>query len=342
MQPGDLVSQEQIVARASLEGELCLVRIAENLGIPPKDIGKTLQVSLGAAVREGDLLAEVRGLWGLLRSTVLAPIAGTVEFVTESTGHMGIRAAPRKLELSAYLGGKVVEVEGNRSVVIEAEASFVQGIFGVGGERIGSVKLLDLPPTSMVEAACVPEDVAGAILVGGHSPTIEAILKARDGGAVGFVTGSIDDRALRHYVGRDIGVAVTGDEDVSMTIIITEGFGSLPMGLRVWETLRAMNGARASINGATQVRAGAVRPEILSVATTERSTSVETSGVNGGLRVGSRVRLIRVPFFGEIGTVEDLPHDLQQIETGAWARVLRATLADGRSVTVPRANVELV
>ena len=290
MQPGDLVSQEQIVARASLEGELCLVRIAENLGIPAKDIGKTLQVSLGAAVREGDLLAEVRGLWGLFRSTVVAPISGTVEFVTESTGHMGIRAAPRKLELSAYLGGKVVEVGGNRSVVIEAEASFVQGIFGVGGERIGS----------------------------------------------------IDDRTLRHYVGRDIGVAVTGDEDVSMTIIITEGFGSLPMGLRVWETLRAMNGARASINGATQVRAGAVRPEILSVATTERSMSFETSGANGGLRVGSRVRLIRVPFFGEIGTVQELPHDLQQIETGAWARVLRATLDDGRPVLVPRANVELV
>jgi hypothetical protein len=167
-------------------------------------------------------------------------------------------------------------------------------------------------------------------------------LKARDAGAVGFVTGSIDDHTLREYVGRDIGVAVTGDENISMTLIVTEGFGPLPMGQRVWETLRAMNGARASLNGATQVRAGAVRPEIISAAHVQFGSSIREEAGATGLQVGSRVRLIRVPFFGQSGTVEDLPHDPQRIETGAWSRVLTARLDDGRIVTVPRANVELL
>lgn len=339
---GDTVSREQIVARAYLEGEVRLVRVAETLGVVPQEVGDVLRVSVGSQVNEGDLLAEVRGMWGLFRSTITAPIAGSVEFVTESTGHLGIRAAPRKLELSAYLEGRVVEVDGQRAVVIESEASFVQGIFGVGGERMGTVRVLDVEPTTVISPSHIPATASGAILVGGRTPTLEAILKARDAGAVGFVTGSIDDHALREYVGRDIGVAVTGDEDVSMTLIVTEGFGPLPMDQRVWETLRAMNGARASLNGATQVRAGAVRPEIVSVAGAERDISIRTSAGSSGLQVGSRVRLIRVPFFGLSGTVEGLPHDPQRIETGAWSRVLKARLDDGRTVTVPRANVELL
>jgi hypothetical protein len=60
------------------------------------------------------------------------------------------------------------------------------------------------------------------------------------------------------------------------------------------------------------------------------------------LSVGARVRVIRVPYFGAQGVVTDLPHELAPIETGAFVRVLAATLDDGRQVTVPRANVELL
>ncbi len=339
---GDSVSREQVIARAYLEGEVRLIRVAETLGVTPQEVPGVLRVSVGSPVNEGDLLAEVRGMWGLFKSTITAPISGTVEFVTESTGHLGIRAAHRKLELSAYLEGRVVEVEGARAVIIESEASFVQGIFGVGGERIGTVQVLNIEPSEAVLASHVPAVAHGAVLIGGRSPTLEALLKARDAGAVGFVTGSVDDHALREYVGHDIGVAVTGDENISMTLIVTEGFGPLAMGQRVWETLRVLNGARASLNGATQVRAGAVRPEIVSVAREDKGAAGRNSNGASGLEVGSRVRLIRVPFFGQTGTVEELPHDPQRIETGAWSRVLKARLDDGRCITVPRANVELL
>jgi hypothetical protein len=43
-----------------------------------------------------------------------------------------------------------------------------------------------------------------------------------------------------------------------------------------------------------------------------------------------------------MGVIEELPHELVRIETGASVRVLRAKLDDGRQVTVPRANVELL
>jgi hypothetical protein len=54
------------------------------------------------------------------------------------------------------------------------------------------------------------------------------------------------------------------------------------------------------------------------------------------------VRVIRVPYFGAVGQVADLVQAPMRIETGAWARVLKVTLLDGRCITVPRANVELL
>ena len=336
---GEVVTGSQVVARAQLEGELRLVRVAELLGIPPSDLPTALRVGEGDAVAEGTLLGELRGLWGLFRSTVFSPIAGTVEFISSTTGHVGVRAPSTPLNLTAYIDGRVVAVEPNRSVIIEAESTFVQGIFGVGGERRGRLRVLPVSGDTVLTEEHIPDSAEGEILVGGHSPTSAALAKAARGGAVGCITGSIDDRALREYVGYDIGVALTGDENVSMTLIITEGFGSLPISERVLSTLRSINGAVVSINGATQVRAGAQRPE--SIGPMSETASRHDSGERS-LSRGARVRVIRVPYFGAMGVIEELPHELVRIETGAFVRVLRAKLDDGRQVTVPRANVELL
>ncbi len=340
---GERVTGDTVVARAELEGELRIVRVAESLGVSPEEVHKALRVSIGQQVEAGQTLAEIQGLWGLFRSSVSAPTAGTVEFVSASTGHLGLRAAPKLLTLSAYISGTVFAVEDQRAVVIESEATFVQGIFGVGGEKTGRLKLLDVSPDAAVTEADLPREAQGLVLVGGRSPTPQALAEASKRGAVGFVTGSISGETLRQYLGYDIGIALTGDEAVPMTVIVTEGFGDIAMGERVLATLRAVDGEPASINGATQVRAGAQRPEVIAPASNARAGAEARTREDGaGLRVGARVRIIRVPHFGSAGTVSGMPHNLVKIGTGAWARVLEVTLVNGAVITVPRANVELV
>lgn len=342
---GSTVNADTVVAEAYRDGELRIVRAAEELGVGPEEVTRCLRVKIGDVVRPGDLIAEVHGLWGLLKTRVLSPIGGTIEFVSEATGHIGVRGPKDRITLQAYIDGVVAEVDDSRGVVIEAQASFVQGIFGVGGERTGTLKILDVPLDCSVTASAIPKDVSGCVLVGGHSPSLDALREAASRGAVGFVTGSIDDTTLKEYVGYDIGVAVTGDERISMTLIITEGFGAIPMNSRVDAILRSVDGKRVSINGATQVRAGAVRPEIIGVPTSlephDRMTNSEDAA-SEGLRVGSLVRVIRVPYFGERAVITALPRELERIETGASARVAKVKLeTDGREVTVPRANLEL-
>jgi hypothetical protein len=101
-----------------------------------------------------------------------------------------------------------------------------------------------------------------------------------------------------------------------------------------------MSGRACSINGATQVRAGAVRPEIIVPRGDEAAAGSSPGQGDTGLNVGTRIRLIRVPYFGMFATVVALPHEPRKIETGAWTRVLEAKLDAGPTVTVPRANVE--
>ena len=64
-------------------------------------------------------------------------------------------------------------------------------------------------------------------------------------------------------MGYEIGVAITGDEEVGLTLIVTEGFGRMAMSMNTFKLLKSANGKNASINGATQIRAGVLRPEII-------------------------------------------------------------------------------
>lgn len=339
---GEQVAHSDIVARATLPGDLQIMRLAERLGITPAEAIRGLKVQVGNQVKVGDLLCEHAGLFGWFKSHFKSPTAGIVDFVAAGTGHIGIREEARHVELSAYISGEVVQVEAEKSVTIETNAALAQGIFGVGGERIGTLRSLQISPDQPIGVEHIPDGITGAVLFGGRNPNAAALGLASSRGAVGFITGSVDDAALVSFLGYDLGIAMTGDEDISMTLIITEGFGNLAMSQRVHDLLSELEGKSASLNGATQVRAGAVRPEVI-VSNLERPSMNQTESDEGfALTIGSRVRIIRFPYFGELAKVLALPHALQEIETGALTRVLKAELQNGQIVVVPRANVEMV
>jgi hypothetical protein len=60
------------------------------------------------------------------------------------------------------------------------------------------------------------------------------------------------------------------------------------------------------------------------------------------LEVGSRVRVIREPYFGKLGEVTSLPVELQILDSEAKVRVLGVKFDDGGEDVIPRANVELI
>lgn len=338
---GAAVGAEDVVARTEIPGVMQTVKVAETLGLEPPEAIAALKVAEGDRVEAGHLIAESRSFFGLFRSECRTPYAGTVELISTATGHVGIRLASRPVEVTAYVDGAVAEVIPEEGVVVETYGAFVQGIFGVGGERTGILRVRTESADSDLAPDLIDESCAGAVVVGGRGVNAAALARAAEVGAVGVVAGAIVDTELISYLGHDIGVAITGQEDVPATLILTEGFGSISMAARTFELLQSIEGRRVSVNGATQIRAGVIRPEIIAPLQTQ-PTAAEDAGAGQILEVGSSIRVIREPYFGMLGEVTGLPPEPVEVESGAVVRILEARLAGGETVRVPRANVEII
>jgi hypothetical protein len=166
-------------------------------------------------------------------------------------------------------------------------------------------------------------------------------MHARALGVAAVVVGGFDDGDLRRLLGRDLGVAITGSEDLGFTLVLTEGFGRIPMADRAWRILAGSRGRQASVSGATQIRAGVMRPEI--VIPGEDRGAQRDEGYGTTLEVGSMLRVIREPHFGRIGRVVGLPAELQSLDSEAHVRVVVVEFQEGAErATVPRANVEII
>ena len=162
-------------------------------------------------------------------------------------------------------------------------------------------------------------------------------------GAAGVIGGGLRDRDMRRLLGYDLGVAITGTESIGLTVVVTEGFGEIAMARRTFEILRDCQGRQASISGATQIRAGVMRPEIIVSGPSGPGDAEEGEAGGGeGMARGDALRVIRAPYFGRIGRVMELTPDLRQVESGASVRVLEVEFEDGSRAVVPRANVELI
>jgi len=338
---GDRVNSDTVVARTDIPGVMQTVKVAETMGLEPQEAIAALTVRQGDKVERGQVVAESRSFFGLFRSECKSSVAGTVELISQATGHIGVRLAPTPVEVTAYIDGSVAEVMPEEGVVVETYGAFIQGIFGVGGERIGRLVVPNKVLSEPLTAGVIDESHSGAVLVGGAGLTLDALKRAGEVGASGIVVGAIVDTDLVEYLGHDIGVAITGHEDIPLSVILTEGFGDIRMAQRTFDLLLSLEEREVSINGATQIRAGVMRPEIIAPLD---STFSGEEVVSGGqlLDVGSSIRVVREPYFGKLGTVRSLPHEPQQVESGAVVRVLEAELADGQSVVVPRANVEII
>lgn len=339
--PGDVLSYDDIVAKTTVLGDPVFVKGSQILDVEPEELLRYVVAKEKDFVKKGDVLAKYEALFGLLKKQVCSPIDGIVESISGLTGQIIVRGDPKPVEINAYIPGKIVDVMPEEGAIIETSATFIQGIFGIGGENHGKLKVLVESPEEVLTEETISEEEKGSIIVGGSDATLAALKQAMAVGATGIVVGGVEHSCLVEFLGREIGVGITGEEDIPLSLIITEGFGRMSMSRKAFNLLKQFEGQTACINGSTQIRAGVMRPEIVIPhhEEDERSSEVE---VSAGIMPGTQVRIIAEPYFGAIGKVTSLPVDLQEIETESAVRVLNVKLEDGETVQVPRANVEII
>lgn len=337
---GDTVNYDTKVARTEISGEPEIVKVAMVLGVEAEDMARFMLKKAGDKVKEGENIAFYTALFGLIKKSVPSPKDGVIESVSEVTGQVIVRGAPIPVEVDAYLPGKIVGVIPREGAVVQTHGAFIQGIFGIGGETHGEIKVVVSGNGEEITPDKIGPDCKGKILIGGSLVTLEAMKKAAEVGASAVVVGGVRHQDLTTFTGQEIGVAITGQEEVGITLILTEGFGKMNMSATTFKLLKSFEGYLACVNGATQIRAGVLRPEIIIPHEEKGEEKGETFAM--GMVPGTPVRIIRQPYFGAIGVVDSLPVELQAMESESMVRVLTVKLHDGSIATVPRANVEII
>lgn len=339
---GDRVEPDTVVAQTYLPGPVEPVNVANILGVPPEDIDECMLKKEGEAVKKGEVIARSASFFGLFKTECTSKTDGTIENVSHVTGQVLLRGQPMPVQVKAYLKGEVTAIHPEEGVSVACIGAFVQGIFGIGGETEGEIKVICASQTEILDESKVTPACAGKVVVGGSLVTAGAMKKAIQVGARGIVVGGFDDRDLRDFLGYDLGVAITGSEELGITLVVTEGFGQIAMAQKTFELLKRHEGKLACINGATQIRAGVIRPEVIIPKDIPALPENVPQPESAGLEIGSMVRIIRQPHFGRLGTVVGLAAPLQKLESESSARILEVEFDSKERAIVPRANVEMI
>jgi hypothetical protein len=312
------------VARADLPSAFRIVALARLLDVSIAEVESCLQVKLGDAVREGDVIAR-RG--GFLGRSVKSPIDGIV--TARGGGRVIIEAPPTPYELRAYIPGTVLHVEDNRRVVIETSGAVIQGSWGLGGESAGVLKDVAGRAAAPLRARAIDASCHGAVLIAGVTRDREALERAQDVEVRGIVTGGLRPELI----------ALVGQ--LPFPMIVTEGVGDVPMIREIFDLLKENEGEEASIGAQRTWDRGAGRPEVI-IPKPDRKAPVDEGNRGGEITVGTRVRIVRAPRLGAVGTVVGLPPYGRRIETGGRARCADVDLGQGEPVSIPLVNLDVL
>jgi hypothetical protein len=323
--PGEMVGSADVIARCQLPGKVHVLDVSRTLGIPRSRVARTMRKSVGDTVQANELLAAPRGPLGRFGKGCRSPIDGEVIEIRD--GLILIESAPPAFELRAHVQGKVTNVMPNRGAVISVTGALIQGVWGSGGEAEGVLKMLVDTPQKPLRGRAIDVSCHGTIVVGGRIMDKEVFEHAVQARVRGIVAGGMDAE-LRQAV-----------LDLPIPVMLTEGFGALPMSELVFDLLKSHSGRGAMLTADTRTRRGARRPEVL-IPLEGHSTAEEGSGMMP-LKEGSQVRALRAPYLGAVGTVVDLPAQPRRIESGARLAVAVVDL-DGEQVQIPLANLELI
>jgi len=151
----------------------------------------------GDPVQKDEPIAETKPWVKMLKSVLHSPITGTIETISTVTGQILLREPPKPIQVFAYVDGTVIEIMEKEGVVVETTATFIQGIFGVGGEAVGELIIAVNTPGDILTAERILPVYKDKIIVGGAFIQHDVIDKAKKVGVRGIIVGGFDDED--HY-----------------------------------------------------------------------------------------------------------------------------------------------
>lgn len=371
---GQRVEPSDVVAQSTLSLEPVHINVAADLDLSASAASKRMLVNTGALVERGQVIAQ-RGGFGTRVSR--APVAGVLSNYDPSTAIAVITMPSEPVSAQAHLKGIVTDLIPYYGAIVETPATLVRGVFGVGGEQHGVLKVITAGSDEAITPDLIDAKVTYAIALGGGEVTAEALRRMIELGARGVIAGSIRSRELANFLGYPgarqadhepptgmgwerywrLGAGTVGSNGwvfppavpgisspvpPDFVLIVMEGFGSVPMCPRTFELMAAYDGQEVAIDGTTRLRGGLARPEIIiPLARTTAVRWLEESGPR--LAVGTQVRLLSPSYLGQMAQVLGLPVGPRAAQSGVISPVADVALAaTGQKLRVPLVDIEVL
>lgn len=347
---GQEVIPSEIIGSSQFSSGFRTLNLAQALSVAPKDVGKYLKLTVGQKIYKGELLAYKEGGFLTGKKIVTAPTDGVLDFLNVKTGEARLNFLPQKVDLPAAVYGIVEALDKARSdVVLRTQVSRIYGVFGTGKNRDGILHILS-SRDDLIGASKISAKQAEQIVVGGSLVYKEAISAAISASINGIITGGINTRDFRGMAGGRLSFPRKLENDIGISIIVCEGFGSIPIGSDIYEILLKynerfvfMDGNQATISlpsfesrCLTKVR-NTKLPPFSQTPLIERRGEVEVVEI----KVGDKVRVVGSSFVGEQGKIVAIDQSETLLPSGIRSFLLTLE-TKRRKVRIPSNNVEVI
>lgn len=317
------VSPTDVVAEAAWSREHILIDVASalRLSIPATD--RLLRCKVGDELPAS---AEIAIGKGLFPRTVRTPKEGRV--VAAGGGQVLLETGDVNIQLRAGLPGNVVEIIPDHGVVIKTAGALIQGVWGNGRIETGQLVNLAEKPDSVLTAAQLDVSMRGNIILSGLCKDAETLQAAAEIQVRGLVLSSLFPSLLPLA------------SKLRFPIVVTDGFGSLPMNSAAYRLLTTNAKREVTLNAEAYDRYTGSRPEVI-IPLPITSEPAMPRDVEA-FAPGQTVRMRRPPSMGAIGTIVTLRAGQTLLTSGLRASCADVKMETGETVIVPLVNMEVV
>lgn len=320
---GQKVSPADVVAEAVWAREHIFLDVARTLNIAPDAADRLIRCKAGDKLAAGAVVAVGRGL---LPKTVRAPREGRV--IAAGGGQVLLESGEARLELRAGISGNVTQIMADRGVEIQTTGALIQGVWGNGRVDTGVMINLAEKPDAALSANRLDPSMRGSILVVGEVKEEAVLLAAADLPVRGLIVGSLSPSL------------VSVAREMRYPIVLTEGFGTLPMNAAAYRLITTNAKRDATLNAEAFDRYSGARPEIIIPLPASNPPPIPHDVE--AFAPGQTVRLRRQPAAGQIASILGLHDGLATFPSGLRALAAEVRLENGEQLLVPLVNLEVV
>jgi hypothetical protein len=319
---GQKVNPTDVIAEANLSPEYLLLDISRSLKVSQEKADSLIQYKAGDQVSKGDILA---GPIGFTKRLVRAPKKGLV--VLSGDGKILLECLSDLIQLKAGLPGEVVDIIPNRGVIIETVGALIQGVWGNQRVEFGLLSVLAHNRDHILTVEQIDISLRGMIILAGTCQDAEILNISEMLPLRGLIFSSIAPSLIP--------VA----ENLSIPIIVTDGFGRAPMNQAAYKLLSTNDQREVAMNAEQWDHMIGKRPEI--IIPLPGLDNLPSSKDKIVFEVGYRVRIVRQPHFAEVGTIIKMINK-HRFSSGLIAKAAELQLDNNEKVIHPLANLEVL